>query len=146
MFVLQRFARPFIPELHRELERVFNGALHADDCGCQTTTSTAPAVNLWEEDEHFVAEVEVPGLSMENLELVVRGEELSIKGQHPDRRDEKVGYHIKERSGGTFVRLLALPAKIDTERVDATLKDGVLKVVLPKAASAKARKIAVQAA
>jgi len=44
------------------------------------------------------------------------------------------------------VRLLALPAKIDTERVEATLKDVVLTVVLPKAASAKARKIAVQAA
>lgn len=146
MFVLQRLARPFFPELHRELERVFNGALHASECGCQTATSAAPAVNLWEDDERFVAEVEVPGLTMENLEIVVRGEELTIKGQRLARSDEKVGYHINERSAGAFVRLLALPAKIDTERVEATLKDGVLTVVLPKAASAKARKIAVQAA
>ena len=146
MLVLQRIARPMIPELHRELDRVFDDVFGRGARRCNHVARLTPALNLWEDAERLVAEVEVPGLNMDDLELTVRGDELTIKGQRKPAARDGLEYHVSERGTGQFVRLLTLPAEVDADRVEATLRDGVLTIVLPKAAAAKARKIAVQTA
>ena len=71
------------------------------------------------------------------------GGELSIRVNRPETADEGITYHRRERPVGSFGRAIKLPVEVDAERVEAELRDGVLTVVLPKAESAKPRKIAV---
>lgn len=102
-----------------------------------------PALNVWEEGKHFVAEAELPGLSLEDIELNVVGNELHLKGRRQPP-EEKWTYHRRERGAGAFSRVLTLPVDIDADKVEATLKHGVLTITLPKAPEALARKIAIK--
>jgi len=109
------------------------------------TPGAFPALNVWEDEQNLYAEAELPGFGMENLEVYVVGNELTIKGERPEEHLEKGAYHRRERGTGTFNRTLQLPMQIDSNRVEATLKDGVLFVTLPKAAEARPRKVQVKA-
>ena len=104
-----------------------------------------PAVNIWEEDNDLFVEAEVPGMELQDLEIYVsQGNQLTIKGQR--KRPEVEGtWHRQERGFGEFSRVITLPVDVDAEHVEATLKHGVLKVRLPKAAQARVRKITVKA-
>jgi len=104
-----------------------------------------PALNLWEDEQNIYAEAELPGLRMEDLEVYVVGNELTIKGERKDEFREKAGYHRRERGVGAFSRVLQLPAELDADRVEAVLKNGVLTITLPKAEKAKPRKVQVKA-
>jgi len=104
-----------------------------------------PALNVWEDMQCLYAEAELPGFRMEDLEVSVAGNELSIKGERKDEYQEKGACHRRERAAGTFSRVLRLPVDIDAGKVEATLKDGVLFITLPKAEQAKPRKVQVKA-
>jgi HSP20 family protein len=104
-----------------------------------------PAINVWDEGEALVAEAELPGLKHEELDISVVGSELTIKGERKPVTEEGMSYHRRERGTGAFTRVLRLPVEVDAERVEATLRDGVLTIRMPKAEAAKPRKINVQA-
>lgn len=104
-----------------------------------------PALNIWEDASHLYAEAEVPGLSMENIEVLVEGNELTLKGRRGACNDENCTYHRRERGAGEFSRTVQLPVQIDADKVEAKLAEGVLTITLPKAEAAKARKIKVTA-
>lgn len=104
-----------------------------------------PAVNLREDNDNLYVEAEVPGLTMNEIEIVVLGNEMTLRGQRRDNGGEKVVYHRRERGIGAFQRVVRLPVDIDANSVEATLKNGVLTVRLPKAPTAKPRKIEVKA-
>jgi HSP20 family protein len=103
---------------------------------------TFPAVNVWEEGDDLYAEAEVPGLTGEDLSISVVGRELTISGERKDRGDETT-YHRRERGTGAFTRIIRLPFDVDSSRVQANLRDGVLQITLPKSEAAKPRKIQV---
>jgi HSP20 family protein len=103
-----------------------------------------PAINVWDEGENLVAEAELPGLAEDALEISVIGSELTIKGERKPVAEEGASYHRRERGTGSFTRVLRLPVEVNADRVTATLRDGVLNIQLPKAESAKPRKIEVQ--
>jgi len=100
-----------------------------------------PAVNAWEDDKAVYAEAELPGLAMEDVEVLVMGDELTLKGELKDMEKEGATFHRRERGVGTFSRVLRLPVQIDANKVEATLRNGVLTVKLPKAEAALPRKI-----
>jgi HSP20 family protein len=102
-----------------------------------------PALNIWEQGDELFAEAEIPGVKSEHLEISVVGNELTIKGQRQDAAEDGAAYHRRERGVGAFTRVVRLPFEVDTARVQATLRDGILLVTLPKADSAKPRKIQV---
>jgi HSP20 family protein len=104
-----------------------------------------PAVNVWQRDDAIFVEAEVPGLKSEDVEISVVGNELSLKGRRPDLAEENAAYHRRERGVGDFNRVLRLPAEIAGDKVEAKLTDGVLLITLPKAETAKPRKINVTA-
>lgn len=104
-----------------------------------------PAMNVWDEGDHLVVEAEVPGLAEDALDISVVGDELTIKGERKPETEEGVSYHRHERGTGSFVRVLRLTAEVSADGVTATLRDGVLRIQLPKAEAAKPRKINVQA-
>jgi HSP20 family protein len=141
---LQRIARPFFPELRNELDRLFDSFLSPETQGFGTRAF--PALNMWEDERRLFVEAEVPGLGLKDLDIQVQGNELSVKGRRNVVEGDGVTYHRRERGAGEFVRFLTLPVEVDAEHVEATLKDGVLTITLPKAETARARKITVKTA
>ena len=102
-----------------------------------------PAVNVWEQGNALLVEMEVPGIKNDQVNISVVGGELSIKIDRPEVEQENVRYHRRERPVGSFTRVLRLPVEVNADRVEAELRDGVLSITLPKAESAKPRKINV---
>jgi HSP20 family protein len=104
-----------------------------------------PAVNVWEDTECLYAEAEVPGVSKDDIDIQVQGDELTIKGKRKPMDEDDSVYHRRERGTGDFARFLTLPVEINASKVDATLNNGVLLLTLPKAASARPKQITVKA-
>ena len=102
-----------------------------------------PALNVWEYGDHLYAEAEVPGLKSDAIDVSVVGGDLTIRGRRGEADREDTSYHRRERGIGEFNRVLRLPVEVDADKVEATLKDGVLLIKLPKAESAKPKKIKV---
>lgn len=104
-----------------------------------------PALNAWEDDAGYYVEAELPGIELSDLEIVVTGGQLTIKGERKAPAVEKGAWHRRERAFGSFTRALDLPAAVDSDRVEAKLTNGVLLVLLPKSEKARPRKIEVKA-
>ena len=103
-----------------------------------------PPVNLTEDKNSYYLRTELPGVSSEDLELQATGNNLSIAGQRKIAEEQGARYHRREREAGTFSRVISLPGEIDSDRLEARLKDGVLTVVIPKAEVAKPKQIAIK--
>ena len=131
--------------LRREMESVLDTFSNGFDRGLLPRPRAFPAMNVWEDGECFYAEAEIPGVSMNDLEICASGDELTIKGQRKPSDDESLTYHCQERGFGEFTRMITLPADVNPDKIEATLKDGVLTITLPKAEEARMRKIAVKA-
>jgi HSP20 family protein len=87
----------------------------------------------------------VPGCKAEDVDIAVHGNTLSITGEKKQEQEKKEkGYYHIERSYGSFRRELTLPADVETDKVEAVCKDGVLSIKLPKAEKAKAIKVKVK--
>ena len=100
----------------------------------------ALGVNIREEDEAYVLSALVPGLSAEDLNIQVLDDVVRIEGEY--KQDENQ-YLMQELPHGSFTRTLRLPAAIDANHVEAKIADGVLTLTLPKAESAKPKKIKI---
>lgn len=132
--------------LRRDMDRLFREL--QDDVGdlWGSHGRAVPALNLWDDGARVFVEAEVPGYKMDDLEISVTGNELTITGRRVVETAEGTTFHRRERRTGEFTRSLTLPVEIDAEKVQATLKDGVLTVELPKARAALPRKIEVKSA
>jgi HSP20 family protein len=95
-------------------------------------------VNVREEDEAYVLSALVPGLKAEDLNIQVLENVVSIEGEY---RAEEIEYLMNELPRGTFRRDLRMPAEIQADKVEAKITDGVLTLTLPKAESAKPKRI-----
>lgn len=109
-------------------------------------TRTFPLVNAWEAEDSFYVEAELPGLELEDIEIYMADRDtLTIKGSRKEPKVEGGQWHRRERGFGAFERSLALPGAVNAEEVEASFKQGVLTVKLPKAAELRPRKIDVKA-
>ena len=105
----------------------------ADSLGGSDALSWSPPVDIYETDDSFVVTVEIPGVDGSDVRVEVSGSELSISGNRDfDAVCSKESYHRLEGIRGRFRRSFSLPQPLDSARVTANLKDGVLRVVLPK--------------
>lgn len=104
-----------------------------------------PPVNLWEDDDFVYAEVELPGLKLQDLEFTATGDnQLTLKGKREPAAPEKVEWHRRERGFGSFERMLPLPVTVNPAKIEARLENGVLTVKMAKSEAAKPRKITVK--
>jgi len=104
-----------------------------------------PAVDVSEDENRVVLTAEVPGISADDLDVSVDNGVLTIRGEKKEESEsEKAGYHRIERCYGRFERRVRLPDYVDAEKIQATYKDGVLKLEMPKAEAAKARSIQIK--
>jgi len=128
--------------LHSEMSRLFEDFFE-DAPATRPYGAAYPAVNLWEDGDAGYVEAELPGLSMNDIELLVLGNQLTINGQRKIADQPNASYHRRERSMGQFARTITMPWEIDSDKVEAKLHDGVLSVRLPKSEAAKPRKVKV---
>lgn len=133
--------------LPAEMDRLFEGffAPQVQRWAAGAPVKNFPPLAMWEDDESYHVEAELPGLSLEDVELYVKDREVTIAGKLNGVSGENRVVHRNERPTGEFKRELRLPMPLDAERVDATLSQGVLTLHLPKSAAAKGRKIEVKA-
>lgn len=104
------------------------------------TRYVIPRVNIIEEAEAVIIEAELPGVSKDSVTLEVKDGELILLGKR-DLRTSNGQYVMRERAAAHFRRVFALSNALDTAKVDASMKDGVLTITLPKTDRVKPRKI-----
>jgi HSP20 family protein len=104
-----------------------------------------PALDIAENENEFVVKAEVPGCKADDIDISVHGNALTITGEKKQEEEKKgKGYYHIERSYGSFRRDLNLGADVDTDKIQAACKEGVLTITLPKAPTAKAVKVKVK--
>jgi HSP20 family protein len=104
-----------------------------------------PAINLTEEGDNLIVRAELPGVNPESLDISVIEGKLMIRGERKiEEEDQKTSYHRREREAGFFRRTIALPMKVDSGKVSAGMKNGILTITLPKSKEAIPRKITVK--
>lgn len=105
-----------------------------------------PALNVWEDEGNFYVEADLPEVAADKLDVTVKeGNRLTVAGERKLCEPANAVWHRQERFAGAFSRELALPAPVDSDKVEAQFENGVLKLTLPKSEAARPRKISVKA-
>jgi HSP20 family protein len=128
--------------LRREMNRLFS------DWPSQAGWSTAPsypAMNVWTDEDSAIVTAELPGVNLDNIDISVENDVLTLRGERQRDEQEGVTYHRRERRSGSFVRTFRVPFRVDAEQVEATFKNGVLSIALPRAEEDKPKRISVKA-
>ncbi len=139
-------AFPAFGDFDRMIDNLFNSAFEGGEVPVPFGPRAFPALNIWQDEQNVLVEAELPGFTMEQVEISLTGRDLTIQAQRSTdttEGDEKTWLR-RERSTGQFSRTVRLPVSVNSEEVCAKLADGVLTITLPKAAEAKARKITVK--
>jgi HSP20 family protein len=105
----------------------------------------SPRLDLFENDDAYFLKVDVPGVNEKDLELSLTNDVLTLKGKRDQSVGEKRGrrYQREERVFGSFQRTIPIPAPVNSEHIDANLKDGVLYITLSKREETKPKRISV---
>ena len=114
----------------------------------ELTWAATPAVDIVEKDKAYEVAAELPGMDENNIEVKVANGMLTIKGEKKEEKEEKrKDYYHSERRYGSFERRFQIPEGVDTSKIEASFKKGVLTVTLPKTSEAQAaeKKITVKA-
>ncbi|MGP1346220.1 MAG: Hsp20/alpha crystallin family protein [Phycisphaerales bacterium] len=136
---LDRVAREF----DRAMEQALVGGVQRRAGGAATAW---PGVNAWRDGDEIVAEAEIPGFRLEDIEVLATEDALTLRGRRELRGPEGGTALRLERSVREFDRTLRLPIQIDPDGVRASLVNGVLRVSMPVARAARPRRIAIEAA
>jgi HSP20 family protein len=127
--------------MRRDMERLFDGFARDWPMASAVTSAgfLSPKVDIAETDKALEVTADLPGIAEKDIEVTLADGVLTLKAEHNtehEEKDEKKKYHLIERSSGTFLRSFALPFAADENAVNATFNKGVLKITVPKAASA----------
>lgn len=107
----------------------------------------SPRLDVSESEKDVRISAELPGLDEKDVEVSVGAGMLTIRGERrEEKKSDEKGWVRREQSWGSFRRSVALPCDVDPEKADATFAKGLLKITLPKAASAQGKRIEVKAA
>jgi HSP20 family protein len=131
-----------LTNMRDELDRVFESSFGSFFRPLGSLNRWSPAVDVYQDKDQFTVYAELPGLKKDEIEISLNGETLTIGGERKYEANADEGFRT-ERFFGKFQRSLTLPVPVNTEKVNATYKDGILKVVLPKAEEAKPKQIPV---
>jgi HSP20 family protein len=131
-----------VDRLRQEVDNLFGSFLSGTE---SSFSRVYPALNLSEKDNTLYVRAELPGVKPEDLDISVVEGRLLIGGERKiDVEEQKASYHRREREAGFFRRTIGLPVKVDTSKVAASMKNGILTITLPKSEEAKPKKITVK--
>ena len=125
-----------INTLSREMGRIFD-----DMATSEKRDSNAP-VSIWESDSHYYFEFDVPGVQSEDVDVSITEDVLTVTTKRPAPANQE--YLRQERTYAQSERRFSLPARVDADKIEASLKHGVLTLSLPKAPEATAKKIEIK--
>lgn len=135
--------------LRREMDQLFSGTA-AGSLGESAFlpglgTRRYPRVNVREDADNYYLEALLPGVDSKQLDMNVVGSTLTLSGERAEvEENHGKTWHRRERGAGKFLRSIELPGEIDSPKVNAEYRNGVLRVVLPKSAAAKPKRIDVK--
>src|ERR1051325_32378 len=129
--------------LQDRMNRLFRDS-YGDHEEALTTSTFAPAVDVYEDEHNVVLKIEVPGIDEKDIDVRVENNTLTVHGERKFEKEEKEeNFRRVERQYGSFTRSFTLPQTVDSENVSANYDKGVLKISLPKKAEAKPKQIKV---
>jgi HSP20 family protein len=135
-----------LQSFRNEMDRMFNQFFQGgtgEEAGWGVHTWTLP-VDIYETDEALILKAELPGVSKDDISIEIQQNTLLLRGQRrPEAEVREDQYHRAERTYGAFQRSFMLPTTIDEEQVQASYKDGVLELRLPKAQAARPKRIGI---
>jgi HSP20 family protein len=133
-----------VNRLQEEVQRLFDGP--SGNFGSQFFNVWAPALDVFEEKDSIIVKLEVPGMKKEDFEIGLHDGVLSISGERrfDEKREKATGYR-SERFEGRFQRSVTLPKAVQSDKVKAAYKDGILTISLPVAEEARPKQIVVSA-
>jgi HSP20 family protein len=130
----------------QEMDRLFDRFFEPQWPELPALGDWAPSLDLSETKENLVVKMEIPGMDPKEIQVSLQESLLTIKGEKKQEKEEKEErYHRIERSYGAFTRSVRLPVAVDGSKVDASFKNGLLTVTLPKTPGAKGTTIPVKA-
>jgi HSP20 family protein len=135
-----------IDSLQRSINRLFDDTYSTrEQQGKGTEAVWAPTVNTLEDKDAFLLSCDLPGMDQKDVKLSLDNQTLTVSGtrklEHEDKREN---YHRIESVFGAFSRSFTLPAVVDTEKVEAHMENGVLKIRLPKREESKPKQISIK--
>jgi HSP20 family protein len=132
-----------ISEFRREFDRIFDDWTPARR-GVGVDATFSPACDVEEAEDHFLLSLEMAGMKREDIKVEVRDSQLFVSGERKAESSARPNAELyRERRFGRFSRGIALPAGIDPDQIEASYQDGVLRLLVPKAESAKPRQIQI---
>ncbi len=135
---------------YSEVDQLFNsflgaGSLFGRSVGEGLRDAWVPAVDVQETDKSFVFRAELPGLGKDDIEITLEENLLTLSGERElDEKNEGETYHRIERAYGKFSRSFSLPSQVDSSKVAASFKDGLLTIEVSKSEQAQPRKIEIK--
>jgi len=131
-------------EIQSEVSRLFD-SLVGRPAGLGVVERVwAPAMNMYETKDELVVSLELPGVKEKELRVSITNDVLTVKGERSQQQEVKdENYHRLERWFGKFERNIPLPTAVQTDKVQATYRDGVLEIKLPKAEAVKPKEIKI---
>jgi HSP20 family protein len=131
----------------QEMERMRRQLDRMNDGLATRNVPSFPALNVWTNADGLLVTAELPGVDAGDLDIAIVDKTLTLSGKREAAEiPEGARYHRRERGCGQFSRSIQLPYRIESDQVEATFKNGVLTVNLPRAEEEKPRRITVQAA
>lgn len=136
-----------LSELHQAIDRMFEPTwLERNNWLSNVVTSNwTPTIDVKEEKNQYVITADIPGVEPKNIDVIIDKGLLTIKGHKEiEKKEENENYVHVERSQGTFYRTISLPNAADHAKINAKTKNGVLKIIVPKAKGSKTHKIRIK--
>jgi HSP20 family protein len=131
-----------ILSMEREINRMFDDFFRSDrDEPSFLAPAWRPAVDITEEDDAFVAKVELPGVNKDDVKITMQDNVLTIRGE---KKGKEENLRRVERHYGSFQRSFTLPTSVKSDKIEAEYKDGILTISMPKAEEAKPKHIDVK--
>jgi len=141
----RRFRKPSIWQEMDQLQREMNRLFDSSSRGRVVSAPSYPAINIWTNDEGMLISAEMPAVHPDGINIDVNADALSISGDRkPDEVAKESIFHRRERSYGSFSRTIQLPFMVDTNKVEASFRNGVLMISLPRAEADKPKKITIK--
>lgn len=129
--------------LQDRMGRLFRDS-YGDNQEALTTSTFAPAVDVYEDEHNITLNIEVPGVEEKDIDIRVENNTLTVHGERKFEKEQKEeNFRRVERQYGSFTRSFTLPSTVDTESIQANYDKGILKVQLAKKAEAKPKQIKV---
>jgi len=129
-------------EINRMFDSVFRGEMQ--ESTDLLTSTWSPSVDITENDNSYTVKVELPGVNKDDVKITMQENVLTIRGEKKQEKESKESnFHRTERSYGAFQRSFSLPSAVKSEKIEASYKDGILTVALPKSEASKPKQIEV---